>query len=235
MHPITATTTSIAAFVDVFATGPLNRAVRIRSFAEFEEQFGGLDPQSEASYAIRQFFVNGGRDASVVRVAAPTPPDVIGDPGAETGMCALVDDFNLLCLPMTVGLPDADAAAVAVAAEALCRQRRAFYLLDVPQKTAPRSNVEAVTAWLGSQTALRTRDAATYFPRVNVSDPLNGAQLRPAPASGTMAGLYARTDASRGVWHAPAGSDATLTDVQSLECVLSDTQAVTLGALGVNA
>src|SRR5882757_6360091 len=160
MHPITATTTSIAAFVDVFATGPLNRAVRIRSFAEFEEQFGGLDPQSEASYAIRQFFVNGGRDASVVRVAAPKPPDVIGDPRAETGMCALVDDFNLLCLPMTVGLPDADAAAVAVAAEALCRQRRAFYLLDVPQKTAVRDTAAAVAVWAGGPAGFHSRDAA---------------------------------------------------------------------------
>ena len=36
--------------------------------------------------------------------------------------------------------------------------------------------------------------------------------------SGTLAGLYARTDATRGVWKAPAGTDATLNGV--LDCTL---------------
>ena len=51
----------------VFARGPLNSAVRIFSFADFEREFGGLDAASEASYAIQQFFLNGGSEAWVVR------------------------------------------------------------------------------------------------------------------------------------------------------------------------
>ena len=55
-----------------------------------------------------------------------------------------------------------------------------------------------------------------YFPRTFVPDPVNGNRLRSIGASGTVAGLYARTDATRGVWKAPAGTEARLENVQSL-------------------
>src|SRR3954453_5425333 len=73
VRTITGVSTSNTAFVDYFATGPLNQAVRITSFAEFERIFGGLDRRSEGSYAIKQFYVNGGAVAFVVRVAAGSP------------------------------------------------------------------------------------------------------------------------------------------------------------------
>ena len=69
---ITGVATSIAAFVDGFSSGPMNVATEILSFADFENQFGGLDPSSEASYAIQQFFANGGTQAYVVRVTSAT-------------------------------------------------------------------------------------------------------------------------------------------------------------------
>ena len=72
VHPITGVATAIAAFVDFFKRGPMNEAVEIFSFADFERVFGGLDTRSEASYAIQQFFLNGGSRAWVVR-AASTP------------------------------------------------------------------------------------------------------------------------------------------------------------------
>jgi len=62
--------TAIAAFVDYFSRGPLNEAVEVFSFADFERQFGGLDLLSEASYAIQQFFLNGGTTAWVVRTTS---------------------------------------------------------------------------------------------------------------------------------------------------------------------
>src|SRR5271156_5745441 len=64
--------TSIGAFVDYFPQGPMNTPVQIFSFADFERQFGGLDTNSEASYAIQQFFLNGGTEAYVVRVTSAT-------------------------------------------------------------------------------------------------------------------------------------------------------------------
>jgi phage tail sheath protein FI len=72
VHPIVGVATSIAAFVDVFPRGPMDSAVEVLSFADFERSFGGLDTSSEASYQIQQFFLNGGSDAWVVRTGDAT-------------------------------------------------------------------------------------------------------------------------------------------------------------------
>jgi phage tail sheath protein FI len=68
VRTIVGVATSIVAFVDNFSRGPTNQAVQIFSSADFERQFGGLDINSEASYGIQQFFLNGGSEAYVVRV-----------------------------------------------------------------------------------------------------------------------------------------------------------------------
>ena len=60
VHTITGVSTSDTAFIDFFPRGPLGEAVRITSLADFQRTYGGLDPRSEASYAIQQFFLNGG-------------------------------------------------------------------------------------------------------------------------------------------------------------------------------
>jgi phage tail sheath protein FI len=73
-----------------------------------------------------------------------------------------------------------------------------------------------------------------YFPRTFVPDPANDNRLRSVAPSGTMAGLFARTDATRGVWKAPAGTDARLENVQDLAYLLTDLQNGVLNPLGVN-
>jgi uncharacterized protein len=70
VHTITSVATSITAFIDFFKQGPMNEAVEIFGMADFQRVFGGLDDRSEASYAISQFFLNGGGTALVIRVAA---------------------------------------------------------------------------------------------------------------------------------------------------------------------
>ena len=86
-----------------------------------------------------------------------------------------------------------------------------------------------------SSTALPKSDhAAVYYPWIRIADPLKGGKLRSCPPSGTVAGLYARTDSSRGVWKAPAGTDATLVGVQQIEYLLTDMENGTLNPLGVN-
>jgi phage tail sheath protein FI len=70
VRTIAGVATAVAAFIDNFKRGPMNKAVRILDFGEFERVFGGLHAESEASYAIQQFFLNGGSQAWVVRVAA---------------------------------------------------------------------------------------------------------------------------------------------------------------------
>jgi hypothetical protein len=68
VHTITGVATSITAFVGYTATGRDNLARQVFSFADFERLFGGLAPDSELSYAVQQFFANGGSNAYVVRV-----------------------------------------------------------------------------------------------------------------------------------------------------------------------
>lgn len=59
-HTIEGVPTSTAAFIDIFEQGPIGKAVKIDSYADFERAFGGLHEGSEASYAIRQYYLNGG-------------------------------------------------------------------------------------------------------------------------------------------------------------------------------
>jgi len=63
---------------------------------------------------------------------------------------------------------------------------------------------------------------------------LNGFRARPTPPSGTIAGLCARTDGTRGVWKAPAGTEATLAGVQKLEYKLTDLENGVLNPLAIN-
>ena len=61
--------TTTVAFVGRALRGPINRPVTIASFADFQAVFGGLWQPSTLSYAVEQFFENGGRTARIVRVA----------------------------------------------------------------------------------------------------------------------------------------------------------------------
>ena len=67
VHTIAGVATSIAAFVGYTAKGIDNRAEHIFDFSDFERYFGGLASDSELSYAVQQFFSNGGTEAYVVR------------------------------------------------------------------------------------------------------------------------------------------------------------------------
>jgi len=150
----------------------------------------------------------------------------------QTALLALKDvSFNLLCIPRTADLENTAARQVIAAATVYCEQRRAFYLVDVPVGI---NTVQEVKDWIDDPAAMRSRNAAVYFPRVRIADPLNGFRLRTTGASGTVAGVYARTDSERGVWKGPAGADASLRGVQALEYVLNDAETGTLNPLGIN-
>jgi phage tail sheath protein FI len=164
---------------------------------------------------------------------------LIGDQVAKTGMHALldVDLFNILCIPATMNLGDNEALQVAAKATALCSSERAMYIFDVPNPTATASRdmPDAVVAWLKLHSGIRSRNAATYFPRVDIADPLNSFRLRTVAPSGTLAGVWAATDVSRGVWKAPAGIGASLAGVQKLEYTLTDLENGVLNPLAINA
>lgn len=370
--------TAETAFVDFFARGPVGKAVRVTSFAQFERVFGGLDRRSEASYAIQQYYLNGGSVAWVVRVdvgglalatlplkggspekvtftasasspgawganvevgirtgaagdtsfdlyvrevrgsgagkqvvasetyrnvsvdktsrryapavvnasstlvtLAPgdgtavtgTPRTPAGDPPVEadfkpltvtngdggafnpdgsfkddaartamgaalfptgkSGVYALdaIDPFvfNILCLPVAASLGDAGWMAAVGKAETYCESKRAFFIVDVPAATTLATMTTAAT----TGGLPRHRNAAVYFPRLVVPDALSDGGTRNVGASGTLAGVYARTDVLRGVWKAPGGTDAGLRNA-ALAVMVNDLENGTLNQIGVN-
>ena len=83
--------TGIAAFVGRALKGPVNHPVSVASFAEFQQVFGGLWQPSTLSYALEQFFENGGRRALIVRVVNGARPPTITLPasGAALRLIAL--------------------------------------------------------------------------------------------------------------------------------------------------
>src|SRR5437588_8849734 len=64
---VAAISTASTAFVDFFARGPMNEPKRVVSMQDVERIFGGLHTKSEASYGLRQYFLNGGQEAWIVR------------------------------------------------------------------------------------------------------------------------------------------------------------------------
>jgi phage tail sheath protein FI len=75
--------TSIAAFVGRTLKGPVNEPVMVRSFADYTRVFGGLWQPSTLSYAVEQFFENGGRAAVIVRVVNGARPPTLTLPTAS--------------------------------------------------------------------------------------------------------------------------------------------------------
>jgi hypothetical protein len=82
---ITPLPSAVTAFVGRTLRGPANRAVAVRSFAEFHQVFGGLWQPSPLSYAVEQFFECGGQRAVIVRVVnGGAPPTLTLPCGGET-------------------------------------------------------------------------------------------------------------------------------------------------------
>ena len=79
VHTITGVATSITAFIGRARRGPTNKASTINSFGDFEKAFGGLWLDNALGYAVRDFFLNGGSQAIVVRLYHAEP----GDPNAN--------------------------------------------------------------------------------------------------------------------------------------------------------
>ena len=72
--------TNIAAFIGRALKGPVNEPVPVRSFADYTRVFGGLWQPSTLSYAVEQFFENGGRCAVIVRVVNGARPPTLSLP-----------------------------------------------------------------------------------------------------------------------------------------------------------
>jgi hypothetical protein len=246
---ITPASTGVAAFVGHTLEGPIHQVVSVKSFLEYSQNFGGLAASSELSYAVLQFFRNGGERALIVRVPEVETglPDLEMIAGSSSsfpiGMNCLEarDDFDLLCLPDATrprnpngSMPEfkiEDMVDLWRKAIDLCRRKRALLLLDAPGNLTITSDLQVFAAALPRESGAF---AAVYAPWVLIGDPLIDGEQRKCSPAGTMAGLYARRDKAIGIWKSPAGIDARLNSVKSLTKRFTDTEQNILNPLGIN-
>jgi phage tail sheath protein FI len=352
VRTIAGVATSIALFVGWARRGPVDKATRIFSFADYERTYGGLDRDTFLGYSVRHFFDNGGTDAYVIRIvrketeATPdkfavfataelegltftalspgkwanaygvrltprTDPDADGrfkleitqgDPddaatpvvesfesltidadgpryveavvngasqivtvaaaasaapdqgtvklGAgksgddgdvlapdnaefetavtdlfeDGGIAAGLDLFNLVCVPGETN------PAVIQTLQSRCAAQRAFLIVDCKDDADFAGMTDDVVDYVGPEASY----SALYFPWVNAPDPLWQGAVRAFPPCGFVAGIMARTDSRRGVWKAPAGTDAGLAGVVGFTQTLNDSRNGALNIKGVN-
>ncbi len=177
---------------------------------------------------------SGGSDGNVL-----IPGDYSGSPGDKSGIYALTktDLFNLLCIPPPTRL-DKTADTVYTDALKLCVDKRAMLIVDPPYEWATLPTTVVSNAINGLSTlgvsGTDARNAALYYPRVKQADPNREGQVDTFVPCGIIAGIFSKTDTSRGVWKSPAGIDAALGGIQALQVNLTDSENGQLNPLGIN-
>jgi phage tail sheath protein FI len=77
VRTITGASTAILAIAGHFPRGPVDRPLRVTSWSDVERHFGGIDRRYEAAYALQEFFLQGGTQAWVTRIAFREPGIVL--------------------------------------------------------------------------------------------------------------------------------------------------------------
>jgi Bacteriophage tail sheath protein len=119
VRTITGVATSITAFVGRTRRGPVNEPITINGFADFDRIFGGLWELSPLSFAVRDFYLNGGSQAVIVRLYAPL---FANDAARATALAAATTEAQTAAdlvkneASNAAGLANATAASVATAA-----------------------------------------------------------------------------------------------------------------------
>jgi phage tail sheath protein FI len=255
-RPIEAVGTSTAAFIGV-APNPdkhLHEALGINNWSQFIKEYSGEGATSTPlSQAVYGFFQNGGGRCYIVNVGPKK--ELVGDGKQRKGIDTLeeVDEVAIVAAP---GFSDA-ASYDAILTHCEKLQDRVA-ILDAPENGA-NFNVDQLKAVATSGPAkpkkpaagetaapaepatpaaglrARTSDGgfgAYYFPWITIRDPFSPKELVNVPPSGHIAGIYARTDATRGVHKAPANE--TVRGALDLTYKVTREEQGELNRLGVN-
>jgi len=171
----------------------------------------------------------------------PKLPDVnadayVGDTSARTGFAGLeaIEDVTMLCVPDAMSayqaglLNDESLKAVQLAMIAHCElMGDRVAILDAP----PGLNPQKLKEWRVDYAGYDSKYATLYYPWIKVMDPLRGAPVF-LPPSGHVAGVWARTDATRGVHKAPANE--VIRGAITLESGMTRGEHDQLNPVGVN-
>lgn len=164
----------------------------------------------------------GGSDGSVENLAAS---DFIGEdrgPGRRTGIQSFIDNdvVSIMAIP---GVTDPN---VQLSLVAHCENLGSrFAILDIPREKTKVADV------LTHRDLFDSSYAALYNPWLSVFDPLDKRNIF-VPPSGTMAGIYSRSDTTRGVQKAPANE--VLRGVVGLDVQYNKGEQDILNPAGVN-
>jgi len=203
-HAIAAPETSAALFVDRFGAIGVKT---VTSAAELQTVSGALTTANSAAVeAVKLFFLNGGKKAVLASVRLASARSLLND--RRGGLNKLLNGPTLgvdfVCVPAAGLLRAPDAASVYQAALALAQKNKALLFLDAPS-IANSNAVSMLTQWKAALN-IDSKDAALYAPRLVPT----GGSAATLPASAAAAGVAARIDATRGVWKAPAGTEASV-------------------------
>lgn len=246
-RPIEAVGTSTAGFV---GTSPnpdahLGEAVAIDNWSQFLKEFvRDGDPSTDLANAVQGFFLNGGSRCYVANVGTDA---AISGKGGGIDALNLIDEIAIIAAP---GRTDQGTySALLDAAESLTDR---VAILDAP---AAVDDVEQLTragmvdgdagngdaAGGGGKSkqkkGFKPRQSpggygAFYFPWLRARDAIDPSKLVSVPPSGHMAGLYAQTDATRGVHKAPA--NLPVRGALGLTRIVSRAEHDVLNPAGVN-
>jgi uncharacterized protein len=166
------------------------------------------------------------------------PPDIAAYKGSDanhTGFYALdlVDLFNLMVIPRDSNLSEDDYRSLWGPASAYCAEHRAFLIIDPPDSWwKSYANVTNASKGIRKLRIGVVKDhAAVFYPRIVVRE--NGLQKKVGPG-GAIAGLMSKTDSERGVWKAPAGTEADIIGISGVEINITDPENGVLNKEGVN-
>jgi phage tail sheath protein FI len=131
--------------------------------------------------------------------------ELAGDDMRQTGLAGIVlaDEVTMVCVPdlMSLQRTDDDIRGVQGALATFCANSKRMAILDPP----PGLTNQEIAAWRASPNTPSTPFATLYWPWLDVLD-ANGTRIH-VPPCGHVAGVWARTDGTRGVHKAPANED----------------------------
>jgi phage tail sheath protein FI len=193
--------------------------------------------------------------APLVASGTVTPPTTgssgIGGDGVglqpgdyDAGFTALTraDVVNIVCIPPDTRIAgdtswsDTNQAVFTSALNNFCVPHRAMLIVDpLSTWTTVAQVVSGFNTAFPGIVGNAARNAVTYFPRVLEADVLLANTTVTAVSSGIVAGIMAATDASRGVWKAPAGIDAGIAGTLGLALNMTDQENGEINPIGINA
>lgn len=216
VRPIAGVGTSTAGFIGVvpsdivmpdkpdgsgakYTVFPAGKPLLVTSWNDFIINFGEIKAaNANLAHAVFGFFSNGGTRCWVIRVAAQTDLDSLTD---ELNTFAAIDEIAIVAVPGATSQTSHD--ALLTHCKSLGDRVAVLDGVQTPKANAGDSNLTFTPAAISlSGRSEAGSFGAIYFPWIEVADPVT--KRRVVPPSGHIAGIYARSDATRGVFKTPA-------------------------------